>query len=214
MPKSTPVATSRSRCLFTGSGSSTRKDSEYVTDYWTSSPPEEQGFDARLLSTGLVTLDKSTAIYSFLVVRHGVLVVEKYFNGSSQADSNEIASITKSFISALTGIAIREGYLQNPQQKLADLLPEYFSSEANQTKKEISLQDLLTMSAGFKPSPFNANNWVKEAIDMPLVTEPGTYFWYNSALPHILSVLISKTSGMQTCEFAFQYLFDPLNLDF
>ncbi len=141
------------------------------------------------------------------------MVVEQYYNGSTKADSLQIASITKSIISALTGIAIQKGHIKNPQQKLSDLLLEYFTTEANQPKKDITLKHLLTMSAGFEPSAFQSRtNWVREAIDMPLRTKPGTYFWYNSALPHILSVLISRTSGMSTCEFAYRDVFDPLGI--
>lgn len=169
--------------------------------------------DAQLLSGGLAALDDSHGIHSFLIARHGFLVIEQYYNGSSGEYSYQIASITKSVISALTGIAIREGFIADTRQYVSEFLPEYFTSEANQPKSEITLQDFLIMSAGFAlPEIGSQSDWIQATIDAPLVTAPGKYFWYNSALPHVISSIISKVSGMDTCEFAYQYLFEPMDI--
>lgn len=202
----TRAPTPSTRCLPSGAGRAQPDDT------WQFSSPAEQGLDATLLSQGLASLDAPSSIYSFLVIRHNQMVVEKYYNGSSAATANQTASITKSFISALTGIAIREGYLKGPQQKIAEILPDYFTGQSNPSKQNMTLQNFLSMASGLSPSALRGTDLVKDELDMPLVTPPGTYFWYDSALPHILSVIISKTSAMNTCEFAYRYLFEPLGV--
>jgi CubicO group peptidase (beta-lactamase class C family) len=58
--------------------------------------------------------------------------------------------VTKSFTSALTGIALREGLLRSLDQKLSELLPEYFNARSDARKRDITLRHLLTMTAGFE----------------------------------------------------------------
>lgn len=50
-------------------------------------------------------------VFSFLVIRQGVIVFERYFQGFSAASPMEIRSITKSFLSTLIGIALRKNAL-------------------------------------------------------------------------------------------------------
>jgi CubicO group peptidase (beta-lactamase class C family) len=52
-------------------------------------------------------------------------------------------------LSALTGIAIRENYIQGTEQKVVDFFPDYFK-DANPQKKSITIHDLLNMTAGLK----------------------------------------------------------------
>jgi len=50
------------------------------------------------------------------VLKNDNLVYEKYFNGFSKDDLIHIASVTKSIISLLVGIAIDKGYIRKVNQ--------------------------------------------------------------------------------------------------
>ena len=198
------------------------KEREYwPTKGWKTSIPEKQGMDsAKLLIAEEFIQNRLPDAYSLLVVKNGYLVFEKYYSRGSREKYTVVHSVTKSFTSALIGIALDKGYLNSVDQKLVDFFPEYITDESDPMKKEISIRHLLTMSAGFKwndrgPSMRNwylSSNWVKSAIQLPQENTPGDIFNYNSSTSHLLSAILSKSSEISTLDFAKQYLFEPLGI--
>jgi CubicO group peptidase (beta-lactamase class C family) len=193
----------------------------WPTKGWKTSIPEKQGMDsAKLLITEEFIQNRLPDAYSLLVVKNGYLVFEKYYSRGSREKYAAVHSVTKSFTSALIGIALDKGYLNSVDQKLVDFFPEYITDESDPMKKEISIRHLLTMSAGFKwndrgPSMRNwylSSNWVKSAIQLPQENTPGDIFNYNSSTSHLLSAILSKSSEISTLDFAKQYLFEPLGI--
>jgi CubicO group peptidase (beta-lactamase class C family) len=105
-------------------------------------------------------------------------------------------------------------------QKLIEFFPEYIKGESDPRKKEISLKNLLTMSAGFRwndrgPSMrnwYSSSDWLKFAIQLPLENNPGDVFNYNSSTSHLLSIILSKSTKTSTLDFAKRNLFEPLGI--
>lgn len=221
-PSVSPSPTPDTRCNFPGrpwnvSAIIWEKGSD--DHFWQVSTPEEQGLDPELLNQGLDKLSRSRALYSFLIVRHDCLIVERYFNGRSEGHAYEIASVAKSIMSTLVGIALEEGYLQDIDQKVADLLPQFFNENTAPAKQRISLRHLLTMRAGLFWEPTTPLDQVRQhaglvqsIINQPLEGSPGSGFLYSTGLAHIMSAILTTVSGMSTCEFAYRYLFDPLDI--
>jgi len=135
--------------LFTGWS---RKSRDYwPTREWKSSTPAAEGIDPQgLAKAEQVFAEKRPEVRSLLLVRHGRLVYEKYFRGASAEQAFNVKSVTKSVTSALTGIALREQLLRGLDQKVSELLPEYFNAQTDARKREITLRHLLTMTAGFE----------------------------------------------------------------
>lgn len=197
-----------------------------VSDYWPaaewrSSTPEKQGIDSGKLRLMLQYIQENNIdIHSILIIRHGYLVLESYFAPYDIDTVHNLKSASKSFLSAVVGIALREKLLTGLDQKVADILPEYFESVDDPRKKEITLRHLLTMTAGFiwdENTPisdglFNSQNWVKYAIEMPMPDNPGEKFVYSTALTHLMSAILTKLSGVSTEELAGKYLLDPLGI--
>lgn len=176
---------------------------------------ENQLINDDILLDGLTILHKSTTLTSFIIAENDTIILEKYYNGSDQNQSTNVQSVTKSVISALMGIAIREGYIKGADQELSEFFPAYFPREDDVLKNDLTLRHLLTMSAGLlweNDEPIYRKNPIEAILSQPLETEPGKSFRYNSGLPHILSILIAQESGMSTREFAEQYFFDPLDI--
>ncbi len=199
------------------------KDREYwPTTGWKTSIPEKQGMDsAKLLIADEFIQNRLPDAFSLLVVKNGYLVFEKYYSWGSREKYAEVHSVTKSFTSALIGIALDKGYLNSVDQKLVDFFPEYITDESDPMKKEISLRHLLTMSAGFKWNDWGPSmrkwlyfspDWVKSAIQLPQENNPGEVFNYNSSTSHLLSAILSKSTETSTLDFAKQYLFVPLGI--
>jgi len=73
---------------------------------WKVSTPEEQGLDPRLLDKLYAEAEKLETLYGLLVIRNGSLIAERYFNEGSIDQVSGRTSSTKSFTSALVGIAL------------------------------------------------------------------------------------------------------------
>ena len=96
-------------------------------DGWQVSRPEAQGLDSAVLAalTGRINDGDYGEMHSLLIVRHGYLVYERYFNGYNSETLHPMYSVTKSVTSVLIGIAIDQRKLAGIDKPLLSLFPEY-----------------------------------------------------------------------------------------
>ena len=85
---------------------------------WPVSTPEVQGLDPDLVARFYYNASKLETIYSLLVFKNGYLVAEDYFHIGSVEQKVNIHSVTKSYTSALVGIALDQGCLSSLDQKM------------------------------------------------------------------------------------------------
>ena len=88
---------------------------DHKDDDWPTSTLSQQGIDPVIVAAGLARLGgiPNQAVADLLCAM-GILWYEQYFNGSHVSDSNNIASVSKSILSALFGIAFDQGDLLEP----------------------------------------------------------------------------------------------------
>jgi CubicO group peptidase (beta-lactamase class C family) len=219
----TPFPPDAERCTFESDGMVsdtwlTIDDPKDDSVDWNFSTPEEQGMDSQVIAAGLQKLE-AHHIYSFLVIRHDTIVMEEYFNGGKPFRSSNIFSTSKSMLSALVGIALREGHLEHLDQTAAEFLPDLFSTIDDPTKSNVNLRQLLTMTSGLQWSEsrdpdivFSTSDWVKAWWSFPMASRSGQPFNYNTGMTHTMSAILTNQSGRSTCEFATRYLFEPLGI--
>jgi CubicO group peptidase (beta-lactamase class C family) len=195
------------------------------TKEWQYENPENLGFNAEQLNG----IDKEIKLKyknlnSILIVRKGYIVFEKYYNNSSPDTAHNVASVTKSFISALIGIAIDKGYIKSIDQKILDFFPEFQTEPTDFQKRIITIRHILTMTApfawqtgasGFEPlNRFRKQkNWINFILSILGKNGNLGKFKYSSLGAHLLSAIISITTGMSAREFANKYLFEPLGIN-
>ena len=196
--------------------SSTEEEVYWPTEAWRVAAPEEQGMDAALLQQMLDAIDEQNLnIDSVVVVHNGYIVAEKYYRPYKQDYLHDVYSITKSVVSALIGIAIREGYINSVDDLVLDFYLERTFENDDALKRSITLEHLLTMSSGLEwdwDEMVSTRDWVQYVLDQPMYSEPGTEFYYSSGNAHVLSSIIQEASGLNACDFAQLYLFDPLGI--
>lgn len=158
-------------------------------------------------------------INSVLISQHGELTEEVYFGRMNSSRANNIKSASKSVLSIIVGIAIDRGYLEGVDQTIGEFFPDYFEANPDSDKESITIGDLLTMRSGLASTSrahygrwVTSPNWIHYALDRPLEGEPGTDRTYSTGNTHLLSVIITRATGMSTLEFANQYLFHPMNI--
>ncbi|MBH1940790.1 serine hydrolase [Mobilitalea sibirica] len=185
--------------------------------------PEDMGMDSGYLEEMLNHIENNAPyINSILVLKDGHIVLEEYYNGTDEDTLQPVYSITKSFMSAIIGIALDKGYLQSIDQKVIDFFPQYDLSEADPRIKDITIEHLLTMTSGIK---YQLNNfseynkwWNSEdptefALNLPIIENPGETYRYNDPGVHLLSAILKEETGRSTYEFAKDYLFTPLGIE-
>jgi CubicO group peptidase (beta-lactamase class C family) len=197
-------------------------DTEPEVDYWSTnswreSTPDEQGMDEVLLQKMLEEIDEQgLEIDSLLVVRNGYIITEKYYSPYEQDTQHGVYSVTKSIISALIGIAIQEGFIDSVNDPVLNYFPERNIDNYDALKRSITIEHLLTMSAGLKwdwDEMISTPDYVQYVLDQPMYSEPGAEFFYSSGNAHVLSAIIQETSGLNANNFAQKYLFDYLGID-
>jgi len=183
------------------------------------SPAMESAVDEDSLLSVTATLDQIGPISSILISQDGEIVAEEYFGRMNANRTHNIKSASKSVLSILIGIAIEEGYLQGVDQQIGEFFPDYFESKPDSAKMAITIGDLLTMRSGLESTSRGSygrwvisDNWIEYKLDRPLTGRPGLDRDYSTGNTHLLSVILTRASGMSTRSFANRYLFDPMDI--
>lgn len=152
---------------------------------------------------------------SFLVVKHGEIVMEKYFNGMSQDSRHLLQSVSKSLLGILVGQLVEEGLI-DLNLTLGHYLPEMknsgyfdatvreamdmavavkFSEEYHDVDSEIQRID---RAAGWRPrrvgDPIGISEFIKTVRKKG---KHGVQFQYCSANTDLLALLVSRVAGRQ-----------------
>ena len=172
-----------------------------TTSYnWPISTPEAQGMNSQLIEQSFEQGNNIGFVDCILIIRNGYLVGEKYYNGYTKSTPHNIMSVSKSFLSAMTGIALRDGMLSNLNEKMLDFFPEYIYQNMDTRKYSITIRNLVMMRMGIDNDEnlyeqiYNSSNWIKTTIELPLIYNPGTRFCYNTFQTHLLSAIIQECS--------------------
>ena len=158
-------------------------------------------------------------INSLLISQHDEIVTEQYYGSMHASRGSNIKSASKSVLSILIGIAIEEGYLEGVDQTIGEFFPEYFSSNPDSVKASITIEDLLTMRSGLASTSranygrwVTSSNWIEYKLNRPLLGTPGQDRIYSTGNTHLLSVILTRATGMNTLQFANRYLFNPMDI--
>jgi CubicO group peptidase (beta-lactamase class C family) len=192
-----------------------------VRDDWEVSTPAEQGLDPELVARMYYNAGRLETIYSLLVVKDGCLIAEKYFNEGSIDQKDRLQSVTKSYTSALVGIALEQGYLEGVDQKMLDFFPEVTDQITDPRKKQITIRQLLQMRAGYPSEETDPAFW--EGLlsghypplieEFPLTADPGAKFQYSNLTSNWLGIIVDRASGMNLKSFAEEYLFSAIGVE-
>ena len=163
--------------------------------------------------------DDINSIRCILIQQKGQLLGESYFNGRFPIRAFNIKSASKSIIGLLVGIAVEEGLIPSIEEPIITYFSEYFEENPNPKKENITIRNLLSMQAGLASTSsgnygawVQSKNWAEYALDRDFVTSIDGRMVYSTGTSHLLSVIITKATGMSTKAFAERYLFDPMDI--
>ncbi len=200
------------------------QESYWPTHGWRSSTPEAQGMDSEVLARAFDYIRQNRIpIHSLLIVRNGYVVLDAYFYPFQEGQVHDGASMTKSITSTLIAIAIGEHKLSSVRQPTLSVFPGRNVANRDERKDRMTVEDLLTMTSGLDchvdhgeitlREMMQSKDWVQFMLDRPMVAEPGSKFEYCSGGMHLLSGIVSETTGSSELEFARRELFQPLGIE-
>lgn len=185
----------------------------------------QETFQSNPIIKNLDTFLEDTDTQAFLVIQNDVLIYERYFMGYERDSIVTSFSTAKSFDSALIGIAIEEGYIQNVNDPITDYLPEL--AERDSRFKDIQIRDLLMMASGLRyntdrPMSFGDDNLTYGFIDLrhlaltetEIVEKPGETFLYNNYNPLLLGMILERATGRNVTAYLQEKIWTPLGMEF
>jgi CubicO group peptidase (beta-lactamase class C family) len=205
------------------------------TDGWTTASLKDVGLDpaplAALVQRILQTKTEGITtpyIQGLLVARKGKLVLEEYFYGFDKDRPHDMRSASKSLTAALVGIAIDRGAHFDATTPVYSLFPEYKGfAHDDPRKRQVTVEHLLTMTAGFDCDDFNGSNpgnedvmqgqneqrdWYKYTLDLPMARQPGERAVYCSGGINLLGGIISNTTRTWLPDFFNEHYASPLDI--
>lgn len=198
----------------------------WPTEGWRTSLPEYQGMSsAHLLELHNYIQAEDLPLDSVLVIRHGYIVHEEYPHSYDADDYHILHSVTKSFTSALVGIAVSQGHIGSVQDTVLSFFTDRTIENRDAWKEAMTIEHLLNMMAGLEwdewtyPYEDSRNSVlqmiysldnVQYMLDLPMVAQPGTTWVYNTGASHLLAAIVYEATGQTPLEYALAELFGPL----
>lgn len=148
-------------------------------------------------------------INGIIILKNGYIVFEEYFNEKNIEDRFNVASVTKSILSSLIGIAIDKKYINSEEEKVISFYSDYELSK-NRIRESVKIKELLSMTA---PFPFknmgqklgkliHSEDWIKYSLESLGLGGANSEFKYSDAAAHLLSGILIKTTNLTAREFA------------
>ncbi len=227
----------------------------WPTESWETTTPEEKSFDPAILDRVQKVLKSKMYGYidHFVIVRDGCLILDvgykiDYARINRNKDQNPdpynyystewhpyyqdselhtLQSVTKSITALVIGAAIQRGEFPQLDTPVMDFFSAYEVKDPD-TKKEISIADLLTMRSGIFWNEWDydvgderntvtqmetSQDWIQYVLSLPMSHKPGEAFVYNSGGSQLLAAIFKSVTGLHVDEYAEQHLFESLGIE-
>lgn len=134
---------------------------------------------------------ESTNTKSFMILKDGKIVLEKYF-GTYTADSLHVwNSASKTLVGFMTGIAQKEGFL-NTSDTTSDYLGTGWTSLTAAQEEKITIRHQLSMTTGMDDA---TNGDCTDPGCLTYMADAGTRWSYHNAPYTLMNTVISNATG-------------------
>ena len=182
---------------------------------WPTGLPEAHGMDPQRLARAADLAGENDS-NCMVVIRHGTIVGEWYWQGTAPTTRVKNWSVTKAVSSAVVGVAIDRGDIGSVDEFASDYIEAWEDSE----HAGIRIEDLLSMSSGLRfdmiadnVSMPLADDMTRLAIESPVDNPPGALWEYNNHSVQTIEAVLRSATGMAPDEYANTHLFDPIGMD-
>ncbi len=160
----------------------------------------------------------SSGSFAILVARRGKIVYERYAPGFNRSSRYDTASMHKAVVALMVGVALRDGHIKGPDDRLDKYLPEL----SGDPKGAITLRQLLEMNSGLRTPPLSdssASPYWQTYFGADLVWSIGQWpfdpatkgeFYYANANTQYLLWVIERASGQKYSDYLSKSLWQKI----
>lgn len=168
----------------------------------------------------------SSITTGFLILQNDTLIFEKYYLGNTDTTRHISWSVSKSFVSALFGIAVEEGFIKSLEQHVDEYLPNLKGSGYEGVK----IKDVLQMSSGVRFNEDYAdffsdiNRWGRYfawgasqdnfAASLKREIPPGTYRHYVSINTQVLGMILVKATRKSLTQYLEEKIWKKIGMEY
>lgn len=180
------------------------------------STPEAAGVSSAAIQAFIEAAQSKHEMHSFMLVRHGQVIAEGWWEPYGPRFNHTLYSMSKSFTSTAVGFAVTEGRL-TVNDKVVSFFPEDRPVQVSENLAALRVKDLLSMAVGNEKEPtqdmVKEENWAKTFLAAPITHPPGSTFMYNSGATYMCSAIVQKVTGQRIIDYLNPRLFDPLGIE-
>jgi CubicO group peptidase (beta-lactamase class C family) len=180
---------------------------------WDRADPAAEGFDPAKLDEIAAEAEANDS-NCMVVVRHGRIVADWYWNGTDATTAQEVFSTTKSFTSTLVGLAQEDGDLA-----ITDPASTYIPQWAGTPSAGVTVEDLISNDSGRQWSLgldyrdlVVARDRTAFAVGLGQDAEPGEVWAYNNAAIQTLDAVLEQATGVDPAAYAEERLLGPIGM--
>jgi len=178
----------------------------WPTNEWTVRSPDEMGMDSEVVEAAFeYAFRPEHHTQALIVIRGGAIVAERYGEGADEGSYAASWGVARSFTSALIGIAIDEGLIEDVKVPMTTFFPEWIGTD----KAPITLRSVLWMQSGIdylsgvEPSLLPeedmtcglSHDVLSASRNNPVESPPDTTWFYSNGDTELLDGVISAATG-------------------
>lgn len=158
---------------------------------------------------------------AYLVIQNDTIVEERYWDNYGVGSKSNSFSVAKSFVSALIGVAIKDGLIESVKDPICKYIDEY----NGYGKQHITIENVLQMSSGLSwdeaySNPFSMTTegyygWELEELilDLDSAEACGTRWKYRSGDTEVLAIILKRVTGKSLSQYAQEKLWEPMGFE-
>lgn len=202
-------------------------DGTVDTKFYQTASPESQGMSSEILYDMYQEIDtRGLDFHHIMILRNGKIVTEAHYYPYGADDLHIVNSITKDFTSALIGIAIDDGLISGVDDPVINYFENQIIKNMSNNKRKLTIENLLTMTAGMDwtevgnyggnqdtyTQMWQSDDQIQFILDRDILELPGTTFYYNTGVSHLLSGILTNATGKSAFDYGTEKLFKPLGI--
>jgi CubicO group peptidase (beta-lactamase class C family) len=168
-------------------------------------------------TTALLETNERLGTIAFLIIKNDSVIYENYAEGYSNTSQTNSFSMAKSITTALLGKAIKDRFIKDLDQPVADFIPQF--------KNDVTVGDLSSMASGLNwdesyKSPFSItarayydDDLAETMLGIAVTETPGNSFNYLSGSTQILAMVIEKATGKKFTKYLQESFYEPMGFE-
>ncbi len=177
---------------------------------------------------GIDDLMRDEHLSGLLVLKNGVIQLERYALGLTPTTRWQSSSMVKSLASTLIGAALHDGLISSLDDAITHYLPDFSGTAYD----GVSVRHLLTMTSGvawtedyedlkadvaehyIKPIAERRTGYIARYLKtLGRLDAPGTQFYYNTGDTFLLSLILRTVTGMTVADYCAKKIWQPAGME-